>query len=138
MAKRDDLKKLSRYVNGRSLSVYRRSFDYSQKQIEECKTAVSEYLRHEDLNPAEICVVIVGSVGRYEALSASDIDLIPVGKTQNALSQEMDAGRGVSRDSALPCLSRLPGPSRRGGTPRGGSTGRRSVQRDGGERSTTA
>ncbi|MCP4679395.1 MAG: hypothetical protein GY854_28680 [Deltaproteobacteria bacterium] len=92
MAKRNDLKKLSRYVNGRSLSVYRRAFDYSQKQIEECKTAVSEYLRHEGLNPAEICVVIVGSVGRYEALSASDIDLIPVGKTQNALTEEMDAG----------------------------------------------
>jgi hypothetical protein len=47
---------------------------------------VRPFLKQRKIAPEDLCCVAVGSVGRFEALQASDIDLIPVTRTTDALA----------------------------------------------------
>ncbi|MCC6557875.1 MAG: hypothetical protein IT372_33430 [Polyangiaceae bacterium] len=65
-------------IHGRYFDIYRRAWDRSRSLLDECSRIVDEHLRDAGLPAERICFVAVGSVGRHEALHASDLDLVPV------------------------------------------------------------
>lgn len=60
----------------RALRTLERAADRSATLIETAKRVIDSL--EKGLNAAGICFVVVGSVGRKEALEASDFDFIPV------------------------------------------------------------
>jgi len=44
-----------------------------------------DFLIKKEINQDEICFVAIGSVGRYEALKASDLDILPIIKKKETL-----------------------------------------------------
>lgn len=70
--------KLESHLNSRARDIYRRSSDLCKNQLTQVDNITKEYLLSKGFDLSEVCFVAVGSVGRGEALDASDIDLIPV------------------------------------------------------------
>jgi hypothetical protein len=66
------------HLNSRSWAVLEKARQYCEKLLGEVRAIADAFLAGKKLTPEEVCCVVVGSVGRQEALEASDIDLIPV------------------------------------------------------------
>ncbi|NUQ79024.1 MAG: hypothetical protein HUU21_36335 [Polyangiaceae bacterium] len=73
-----DLTPIQSIANPRSYSVFDRAYKHTTDQLSRCRECIDAYLQSHNLAEDDFCFVIVGSVGRYEALEASDIDVIPV------------------------------------------------------------
>lgn len=69
---------LKNYLDVRTFGTYRRAQDHCHRLCTDTQKCVEEYLEEHHLNEIDICLVAVGSVGRQEALGASDLDIIPV------------------------------------------------------------
>lgn len=78
---------LEHHLPSRSFKTFDRASKHSQQLLDRTATAIADYMAANDLNPDDACFVVVGSVGRREALDASDLDLIPVLKTSEAHTQ---------------------------------------------------
>ncbi|WP_089728902.1 DUF294 nucleotidyltransferase-like domain-containing protein [Candidatus Thiosymbion oneisti] len=72
------IKNLESYLDARTFKTYIRAQDHCSQLCADTQRCVEEYLKEHRLNHANICLVAVGSVGRQEALEASDLDIIPV------------------------------------------------------------
>lgn len=55
--------------------------------IDKTSTVVNDFLRQKKINKDNVCFVAVGSVGRLEALQASDLDFMPILKDKNSLEE---------------------------------------------------
>ena len=66
------------HVNSRAWATLEKARRYCDRLIGDVRSICDDFLTSRGLNPDDVCCVIVGSVGRQEALEASDIDLIPV------------------------------------------------------------
>jgi hypothetical protein len=75
------LESIAKCVKKRHLDIYQRAKKHSDWLIESCESAVDEFLVVNGIDPNTICFAVVGSVGRTEALSASDLDVVPVVRT---------------------------------------------------------
>ncbi|SCY90799.1 hypothetical protein [Rhizobium sp. NFACC06-2] len=95
------------------LAVFKRAWDHSSKLISKANAVVSASLQGSRLDQSQMCVAIVGSTARYEALEASDIDLLPIwsgsaadfphfvdltGKVREDLRRQLDVDVSTSRD----------------------------------------
>jgi hypothetical protein len=69
---------LQEHVKERAWRTLERARVYCNQVLSRVRDACDAYLASAGLNAEEVCCVVVGSVGRQEALEASDIDLIPV------------------------------------------------------------
>jgi hypothetical protein len=74
------------HVNNRSWAVLEKARQHCDTVLAKVRTVCDKFLRNNGLKPEDVCCVVVGSVGRREALEASDIDLIPVLRTAAALA----------------------------------------------------
>lgn len=63
--------------------------DFSTEKLAAARTAIDQVLAAAGVDPDDLAVVAVGSIGRFEALAASDIDVIPVHRTK-PISDELD------------------------------------------------
>lgn len=63
-----------------------RALTFSQQLASLALEAISEYVAGHGVEVDSLCFVVVGSVGRGEALEASDLDLIPVARDVEALA----------------------------------------------------
>lgn len=66
------------HLNSRAWTVLEKARQYCDKVLGEVRSVCDGFLANRKLTSEEVCCVVVGSVGRQEALEASDIDLIPV------------------------------------------------------------
>ncbi|WP_395733737.1 DUF294 nucleotidyltransferase-like domain-containing protein [Prosthecobacter sp.] len=66
------------WLKGRSFEIFKKADKFSCDLLEKCRLCVDEYLAKAGINQVNVCIVIIGSVGRREALEASDLDIIPV------------------------------------------------------------
>lgn len=78
MSDDDDLAALEGMVSARARKIFADAKTFSTEKLAKCSETIGGYLEKEGLAASELCFVAVGSVGRYEALSCSDLDLIPV------------------------------------------------------------
>lgn len=60
--------------------VFARAKAYSGNLLEKCRSFFDARIAELKLDPGAICVAATGSVGRHEALEASDLDLIVISK----------------------------------------------------------
>lgn len=65
-------------VGDRAISIYERASGFSNRTLTNCASAIERYAEDNALSLDDVCFIAVGSVGRREALDASDIDLIPI------------------------------------------------------------
>jgi hypothetical protein len=73
------------YLRPRAHQIFARAEAHSKTLIEQARASIDAYLRAESIDAATICIACVGSVGRREALESSDLDLIPILATKEAL-----------------------------------------------------
>lgn len=66
------------YLEKRTYSTFEKSYSYSNSIISKANKLLDEYFDKTKLDKSKVCFVAVGSIGRYEALKASDLDIIPV------------------------------------------------------------
>jgi len=82
---------LKRTLGPRAYEVYKRADVFSEQRLQACREVVDAYLKSRHLPIEDICVIAVGSVGRREALEASDLDLVPILRLPTAGFEEHDA-----------------------------------------------
>jgi hypothetical protein len=73
------------HVNSRAWAVLEKARQHCHKVLADVRVVCDAFLASRGLKLEDVCCVIVGSVGRQEALEASDIDLIPVLRSAAAL-----------------------------------------------------
>jgi hypothetical protein len=74
------------HVNHRAWAVLEKARQHCDKLLGEVSESCDGLVASCNLKPEEVCCVVVGSVGRQEALEASDIDVIPVLRSAAALA----------------------------------------------------
>lgn len=74
------------FLNERARLVFVQAKEHSSKILECAQKLTRQYLSKCAFDPARICLAAVGSVGRFEALEASDLDLIPILQDDAALA----------------------------------------------------
>ncbi len=73
-----ELRDISEYLDSRIVDVYNNANEFSDQLITRATEYINRFLSNNGINAQHICFVAVGSVGRKEALAASDLDLIPI------------------------------------------------------------
>src|SRR5207245_2601909 len=81
---------LQQHLNDRAWRVLENARSYCERLISDVTRVVDGYLDEVSFDRASVCFVVVGSVGRFEALEASDLDLTPVLRTAEALEKFKD------------------------------------------------
>lgn len=74
------------HVNNRAWAVLEMARQYCDKLLVDIRTICDGFLASRGLKWEDICCVVVGSVGRLEALEASDLDLIPLLRSTDSLA----------------------------------------------------
>jgi hypothetical protein len=74
------------HVNSRAWAVLEKARQHCDNLLGNVRAIADAFLVGRKLAPEDACCVVVGSVGRQEALEASDIDLIPVLRSAAALA----------------------------------------------------
>src|SRR5258708_825348 len=73
------------YLNEQAWTLFEKPRVHCDKLLADIRGASSRFLASQKLRPDDVCIVVVGSIGRLEALEASDIDLVPVLRSAAAL-----------------------------------------------------
>jgi|GEM_PF-3575360 len=81
-----NLSDLQKHLNDRAWRVLEKARQHCEKLLTDVRAVADDFLVKRSLDSDDICCVVVGSVGRQEALEASDIDLIPVLRSVAALA----------------------------------------------------
>jgi hypothetical protein len=74
-------------VKKQHLDIFERAKTHSDNLVYRVKDMVSAFLNEHCLRGDGLCFVLIGSVGRKEALQASDIDFVPIAADQASLDQ---------------------------------------------------
>ena len=69
-----------------SANVYTKAIRWCNQKIHDAQTETNAFATEKKLDLTGMCFVAVGSIGRSEALNASDLDLIPIARTFEALN----------------------------------------------------
>ncbi|MEO5374940.1 MAG: hypothetical protein H7840_11770 [Alphaproteobacteria bacterium] len=94
------MESIERCVKSHQYEILERANKFSNKLMKDAESAISAYL-FANGEPADgvcgdgMCFVVVGSVGRREALEASDLDLIPVAIDEQRLEQYLKHDTGL-------------------------------------------
>lgn len=71
---------MNKYVPRQICNVFERSHKKSKKTLTFLKEHISEYAKANNIDIKNACFIATGSVGRFESLEASDVDLVPIFK----------------------------------------------------------
>jgi len=72
------LESLSPFISSHAYSVLDKADKRCQGLLKVSAEFLSDYLKKASINFQDVCFAVTGSVGRYEALEASDFDLTPI------------------------------------------------------------
>ena len=88
---------VEKYMQAEAAAVYRRAQDWCDAKIADATKCIQLFKDNEQVNLADLCFVVVGSMGRSEALAASDMDLVPIARTRCALEEYMNRDAQLRR-----------------------------------------
>ncbi|MBI4449664.1 hypothetical protein HY634_01265 [Candidatus Uhrbacteria bacterium] len=72
-----------------------RARDHSNDILIRSAATIGDYVTSTGLDPGALCFVAVGSMGRREALAASDLDLLPIMRTNDTLNAYKTHDSGI-------------------------------------------
>lgn len=72
------MKELESWASAETRALFEDAWTHSERVLQRCRAHLAARLPRFDLDPGTLCFVATGSVGRREALSASDLDLIVI------------------------------------------------------------
>lgn len=72
-------------------AVFARAKQYSNERLESCMAFFREKITKLGLDPRKLCIAATGSVGRREALEASDLDLIVISDQPQSSGDDLKA-----------------------------------------------
>src|SRR3954454_25271166 len=81
------MESVKRCVKPRHYTTFKNARDHSNRLAGAVGDVITEYMNSRSEALGGMCFAVVGSVGRREALNASDIDLIPVAVDGSRLQQ---------------------------------------------------
>ncbi len=125
---------LEKHLNDRAWRVLEEARVHCECLLQKLTQLADSFLAEKRFDPANVCFAVVGSVGRFEALAASDVDFTPVLASQAALDQFKDhdqplreairrqLGVDVSKGEELTCpatVDELANPAKIGCTEKG-------------------
>ena len=82
-------------IKPQSAEVYQRADEWSNKIITDAKEIIETFADSKSQRLDDLCFIVVGSVGRNEALDASDMDIVPVARNEKALETYMSYDQEV-------------------------------------------
>lgn len=71
-------KDYEKFIETRTLETLNKAWQHSEKVIDNVAKTINDFFIKNKLDKSKVCFIAVGSIGRKEALSASDLDLIPI------------------------------------------------------------
>lgn len=74
-------------AKGRHVATLERAEELSRRRLQDTTTYIEEFLKSRGETSDGLCFAVTGSVGRNEALEASDVDIIPIAIDQHRLEQ---------------------------------------------------
>jgi len=77
---------LREYLDEKTYNILHEANKFCSDLISQSKSIIKNLLTVEGVSLSDICFVAVGSIGRGEALYASDVDIIPVLKDNRAFN----------------------------------------------------
>ena len=98
-----------RCMNRQSAELYQRADAWCGEIISSARDTIDQFGKDNSLDWADMCFIVVGSIGRNEALDASDMDIVPIARNEDALAayRESDQSlRQVLRESLGLAVSR--------------------------------
>lgn len=81
-----DIQDIRPYVKARTYVILERANELSLSVLEKTREFLSKQLKKLRADEASFCFAAIGSVGRLEALDASDLDIIPIAADESALA----------------------------------------------------
>jgi hypothetical protein len=82
-----NLPPLQKHLHDRAWRVLEDARVYCECLLQKLTQVTDGFLTEKKFDPEDVCFAVVGSVGRFEALQASDVDFTPVLKNQAALDK---------------------------------------------------
>ena len=79
----------------RSAEVYEKTDKWCRTTVERAGRTIEKFARRKSIDLADICFVVVGSIGRNEALDASDMDIVPIARNESALAAYKSSDQGI-------------------------------------------
>lgn len=73
-----DISVIENFTSEDAFQTYKDAWDNSERLLAKARPIVAESLKGSALDPKQICISVVGSTARREAMKASDIDLLPI------------------------------------------------------------
>ena len=84
-----------RCMKSRSADLYCRADKWCRKTTERARETINEFARSKSIDFTDICFIVVGSIGRNEALDASDMDLVPIARNEDTLATYKSVDQGL-------------------------------------------
>jgi hypothetical protein len=81
------LKDLSDLVSEDSYNTFNTAYKWCDDVINNSQPIINELLKSHSINSTNLCFIAAGSVGRREALAASDLDFIPISRDVVTLNE---------------------------------------------------
>lgn len=78
---------IEKCVRERTLKILKRAEENSEKIVSKASAFVNDYVTAKMGGTEDICFAATGSVGRREALEASDLDLLPIARSNEVLEK---------------------------------------------------
>ena len=75
-----------RCMNQQSADLYRRADAWCGEIVAKAENTIDQFRKDRSLDFADMCFAVVGSIGRNEALDASDMDIVPIARNEDALA----------------------------------------------------
>ena len=72
-------------IKPKSADIYRRAEEWCDDVVRRARRTIEEFAASRSQSLDDICFIVVGSVGRNEALDASDMDIVPVARNAEVL-----------------------------------------------------
>lgn len=86
-----ELDTLAPYLKEKTFDTFKKTEEYSAAICEKAQKVLDEYFDRNKLDKSDICVICTGSIGRFEALQGSDLDVIPIIKSKATFDKFNDS-----------------------------------------------
>ena len=97
VGREDDFGQMLNNVKEEAAAIYKEAHAWCEKKVKQAGKCIKCFEDSEEFELKDICFVVVGSVGRSEALAASDLDLVPIARTNEALRKYEDVDAKLRR-----------------------------------------
>ena len=86
-----------RCMKRQSAELYRRAGAWCDEIIARAGNTIDQFGKDGSLDLTDMCFIVIGSIGRNEALDASDMDIVPIARNEDALAAYRESDQDLRK-----------------------------------------